>query len=1164
MNLFRQTQKNRGKKIFIYLIICLLTFGLHTNTRAANTISAALYQQMQSAKVTIDFKDASILTIINAIQDKTNITIGLHRSLDSEKMGKFTIKATNESVIDVLNKLFKGTGYTFKELDGTIMIVAREKEEVKQEEKVRTITGKIVDSDKKPLVGAMVLIKGSSEGAITDENGEFSLNAENGDVFEFSMMGYKPFESRIRANTGTMLIALEMDVQEMEDVKVVAFGTQKEESIVSSITTVRAKDLKSSSSDLTTQFAGKIAGMIGWQTGGMPGALTEGEMNTKFYIRGISSFQSGANHDPLILLDGVESSKLDLARINPDDIDSFTVLKDATATSMYGARGANGVIIVETKKGVDGTVYTTASYEVVASQPTETIDVVDPITYMQMHTQAMLSRNPLSTPKYDLERINRTASGKYPNHVYPMNDWYNMMFTNMTVNHRMGVSIRGGSKILQYYASINHNRDNGMLKTDKLNDFDTNIKNQQTSVRVNLSINLLAGIKLNINVNANIDKSHSPLTSMQRAYDLAFSASPVDFAAMYPADDYYNWPHLKFGGTETKQVNPYMELHKGYLDRTRFSTVGKAEYIHDLDKLIKGLEFRASVAMSNAALQTLAYTTVPYQYNLESYNFETGKHKLKALNPYEARRTLKLQQPGEHNSQTAAQTENTMQYEARLLHTAAWTDHQTSLTTVFQAIEGERFPGGNLLSAMPHRNISFSMRGSYGYKDKYFAEASFGYNGSERFALENKMGFFPAVGGAWMISKEKFMQSANSWLPFLKLRASYGMVGNDGIIDNPRFVYLPIVNSSSWSAVRLFEQIGARYFMESYANPDILWEISEQANIGLDGKMFNGEFEFTIDAYQQNRLNIIGHKMIPSAMGVEYPQLGNIGSVRSRGIDLSVKYQKQFSNDFWAIINGTLTYSKATYLHIEEASNKPIWQQKEGQDISKQLGYIAEGLFSDETEIKNSPFQGSDVMPGDIRYRDLNGDNVIDVEDATFIGFPETPRLIYGINGFINYKGFEFNFAFQGSGNRSFFMDPVKIQPFVGDNNMLKAIYDDHWSVRNQSENPLWPRLSTLGIAKHNIQEDWYGTEGNKVSEVRKSTYFMRECSFIRCTSLELGYYIPQNITSKLRLKSIKFFARTNNPFVISNFDIWDIELGEDGFNYPIQRTYSFGINVSF
>jgi len=275
--------------------------------------------------------------------------------------------------------------------------------------------------------------------------------------------------------------------------------------------------------------------------------------------------------------------------------------------------------------------------------------------------------------------------------------------------------------------------------------------------------------------------------------------------------------------------------------------------------------------------------------------------------------------------------------------------------------------------------------------------------------------------------------------------------------------------------------------------------------------------------------------------------------------------QHAFTPDIWIILNGTVTFNKATFMEIEEASGKEYYQMKKGHEISQQVGYIAQGLFRDEAEIASAPVQGSNVLPGDIRYRDLNNDGVIDVKDVTYIGFPETPRLIYGFSGNFYYKGLELGFAFQGSGKRAFFMNPVAMSPFYENNAMLTAIYKDHWTPDNMKSNPLWPRLSTDNIGRHNQQEDWYGELSNSgVKEVRKSTYFMREGKFLRCQSIELGYNLPKTWSKRLALSNLKVFARANNPFIISSFKIWDVELGEDGFNYPIQRTYSVGVNVSF
>lgn len=1128
------------------LVVCLL-LGF-TNGYA---------QDVTSKKVTLDQKNTPLIDVLLEIQKQTGVNFAYEKA-QLEQFKPVTIKVQQKPLKEVLDVIFKDSGFTYKIMGNNVVIFRQQ--EVKSTQ-MMTVSGKVTDNDGNPIPGATVIIHGTTQGVATDADGKYTLAVRPDDVLQVSFIGYKtetvPVKGKSRLN-----ISLNPTAENIEEVTVVAFGTQKKESVVSAITTVRPMDLKSSNSDLTASFAGKIAGMIGWQTGGIPGALTEEEMNTKFYIRGITSFQTDANIDPLILLDGVETSKLDLARLAPEDIESFSVMKDASATAMYGARGANGVILVTTKKGQEGSVYASLRYESVFSMPTKDIDVVNPITYMKMYNQALIGRSPLAAPKYSEETINRTASGKYPSWLYPQNDWYKMMFKDYNVNHHLGVNIRGGSKVVQYYASVNYNRDQGMLKTDKLNDFDCNITNNQTQFRANLTIDLKAGIKLLVNSSASLDKYHGPLNSMNEAYWLAFNASPVDFAALYPGDDTYGWPHLRFGTTPSRQTNPYMQLQQGYIQRTRYSTINKAEYIHNLASLIKGLELRASVAMVQSGYYTTAFYTTPFQYALASYDFETGKHKLQDLSPYDAHRTLKVDHVRNGKGLSVSTTDTRVTYEARALHTAAWKDHQTSLTAVFQAMERTYTPVATVLNGMPQRNLTFSMRGSYGFKDRYFIEGSFGYNGSERFAKKNRMGFFPAGGLAWVVSNERFMQSTSNWLEFFKLRVSWGKVGNDGIINEPRFVFLPLIKTKIAGEPKPYGQTFDRYQIYSYANENIQWEIAEQVNFGLEAKFFKGILEITVDAYQELRHNILSTRTtIPSSMGIEVAPLDNIGKARSRGIDFAGKIQHSFSNDLWVILNGTLTYNKVIYKEIEEATDKPAWQRKVGHELSQQVGYIAEGLFKDQAEIDNSPVQGGDVMPGDIRYRDLNNDGVIDVNDATYIGFPETPRLIYGFSGFINYKNFEFSFAFQGSGNRSFFMNPERLSPFDGDHAMLKAIYKDHWSETNMANKPFWPRLSTYNLVHHNPQEDWYN-ENN--AEIRKSTYFMRECNFLRCTSLELAYNMPRELMAKWKLQNVKFFVRANNPFMFSNFKVWDVELGEDGFNYPIQKTYSIGLNFSF
>ena len=738
------------------------------------TINGVLAQETEKT-ISVKLEDASVLEALQEINRLSGNMVTFRKEEVEKETGKVTLDMQNAKVLDVVKKVLEGTSLSCTETNGRIVVIPKPADLIE-------VTGRVVDEKGDPIPGASVVVYGTQQGVSTDIDVNVTLNPTS---------------------------------ENIEEVQVVAFGTQKKESVVSAITTIRPMNLKSSSSDLTTQLTGKIAGIIGWQTGGLPGALTEEEMNTKFYIRGISS--SNGVSEPLVLIDGVESSRLDLARMAPEDIESFSVLKDASATAMYGARGANGVILVTTKKGEEGSVYTSVRYEAVASMPTDKIEVVDPVTYMRMYNQALLARNPEASPAYSIERIERTGNPNYPSFVYPANDWYKILFKNYSINHRAGLSVRGGSNVLQYYASVNYTYDAGMLKTDDLNQFDVNIKNSTISSRINLNVNLNAGIRLLLNTSFNVDKYHGPATDVTAAYAMAFNATPVDFAPTYPGDDTYNWPHIRFGKENEESKNPYLEIQKGYVERTRYSTINRAEYIQNLSSLVKGLELRASVSYSQTGLYASSYSSTPYEYALKEYDFETGKHTLEALNADRADRTLTL-------LPDYPLTESQMTYELRLLHTAAWGEHQTSITGVAQM--QEQTSGGSnqdVLEAMPRRNMTFSMRGTYGYKNRYFAEASFGYNGSERFAEGNRFGFFPSVGAAWVISNEPFMQSVYNWLPYLKLRASWGQVGNDGIIETPRFVFLPDIKTREGAYVDPSPGGGSiqRYYISSYPNDNI-------------------------------------------------------------------------------------------------------------------------------------------------------------------------------------------------------------------------------------------------------------------------------------------------------------------------------------------------------
>ncbi len=1102
---------------------------------------------IQGQKVSIDVENASLKEVLLLLNKDHDAMIIYEESLVAG-VKDITISSADAAMEEVLDICLKGTNLTYKYVNDLIVIKSKSPIATSQEKTV--IRGKIVDDLGEPLPGCNILSLEDETGTITQTDGEFVLQVRTmPNTLQVSFIGFENQTIIVTDPEKVLNIKMELSANSLGEVAVVAFGEQKKESMVSSITSVKSEQLKSSSADLTTELAGNIAGLIGWQTGGAPGAMTEEDMNTKFYIRGITSFQGSANTEPLILLDGMEITKVDLARINPDDIESLNVMKDAAATAMYGARGANGVIYVQLKKGKAGNLLATASVETVWNQPTKKLDVVNPIDYMRYYNKAQLSRNPGGTPKYSRDYIERTASGDYPDWVYPANNWSEQLFKDYSVSERYNVNVQGGGPKVQYRGSVSHNVDHGMIKSDKLNQFDIDINAQTTVINTNFTVNMNKNAKLQLVSWNAMDKYHGPKAGVKELYHYSFNTNPVDFAAVYPADEQFDYPHIRFG-KKNRSTNPYAELHAGYQDRSRFTSKNKVQYVQKLSSILENLEFRASVDYQKTALFSAVYSTQPAYYSLGSYDHTTGKHTLLPLNELEARRTIEL----DANS-SRSYGESQHGYTVELLHGTSWSDHETSFHTVGYWLEKDNSIPKSYQQSLPQRNMGWSSRATYGYKTKYYFEASFGLNGSERFAKNNRFGFFPAGGVSWIASKENFLRSAN-WLTFLKFRATYGLAGNDGVIKDPRFVYLQDVGLSGTGNGLGQDLVSDEiYGIKNYGNPNTKWEVAESVNLGMDFKLFKGLIEGTIDAYQETRHNIYDYRRIlPGTMGLGQAPLDNVGTGRTRGIDLEGKIQKSFSPDVYLILSGTLSYAKSKYLEVEEATGKPDWQRKAGREISQPIGYVATGLFQSQEEILNSPRQGGDEMPGDIKYKDINHDGVIDQSDMVPIGHPTTPRLTYGFQGHFAYKKWEFGIAFQGLGDRSFFIDPTAISPFDKDRAMLKEIADSHWSPDNQATQPFWPRLSTYNIQSHNPQE--------MTSRGFRSTYFLQNGKFLRCRKIEVGYYLDNAWVKKAKFSGIKFFARVTNPFIISDFKIWDVELGANGFNYPIQKRFSIGVDI--
>ncbi|MDR2425362.1 MAG: TonB-dependent receptor [Prevotellaceae bacterium] len=1020
------------------------------------------------------------------------------------------------------------------------------------------VSGSIVDKSKEPLPGVNVVVRGTTQGVISDDNGEYSINITTGDstALVFSLLGFATQTVKIGTRR-VIAVTMENEAAELEEVTVVAFAKQKKESVIASISTVNTKELKVPSSNLTTAFAGRIAGLISYQRSGEPG-----RDNADFFIRGVTTFGTG-KANPLILIDGVEMTTEDLSRLTTDDIASFSIMKDANATALYGARGANGVILVTTKEGREGKASVQFRAEGSFSAPTENLAFTDPVTYMRLHNEAVRTRNPMTLLPYSTSKIHNTAQGNDPLY-YPANDWQALLFDKSTFNHRYNLNVSGGGTVAKYYIAASYSKDNGIIKMDKRNSFNNNIDINRYVLRANVNVNITKTTEAIVRLHGAFDDYSGPLDGGADLYNKAMNANPVFFQPFYPPDEANKYAkYILFGNYENGgYLNPYAEAMKGYKSSDRSNMLAQFELKQDLKFITEGLSARAMFNVNRYSLLEMRNAYKPFFFALPPKSGSYSEYILNALNPNDGQDYLTGAPSGKEQT-------NSMYVEAALQYSRTFGErHSLSGLLVYTLRESKNGQAGDLQSALPHRNLGLAGRLTYNFDSRYFIEGNFGYNGSERFAENERFGFFPSIGGGWIVTSEEFMKPLAGTLSKLKLKATYGLVGNDAIgSDNDRFFYLANVNMNDGSLAYRFGQNfdskgyysnGVGISISRYPDPFITWEISHKTNFGLEMNLWNS-LEIQVDYFREKRSKILQiRSFIPTLMGLQgSAPSSNIGQASGGGVDMSVDYSKTFGKDLWMVLRGNFTYAASKYDVYEEPDYVDTpWRSHKGRKISQQYGYVAERLFLDEAEVANSPVQFGEYGAGDIKYKDINGDMKIDENDQVAIGFPTTPEIIYGFGISVGWKNFDLSTFFQGSARSSFWIDPNATAPFVnakvGDltsnRAMLQYYADSHWSEDSRNIYALWPRLSTYGISNNN----------------KTSTWFMRDGSFLRLKTAEIGYTLPKALANKVFLQNARIYLSGTNLMVFSKFKMWDPEMAGNGLAYPVQRVFNIGLNVDF
>ncbi|WNH08378.1 SusC/RagA family TonB-linked outer membrane protein [Thalassobellus suaedae] len=791
----------------------------------------------------------------------------------------------------------------------------------------KKVSGTILDTAGQPLPGVNIIIKGTQRGTSTDFDGNFSIRANEADILVISYLGFVTKEIAVKGKS-TINVSLDSDTSDLDEVVLVSFGKQKKSSVIASISTIKPSELKIPSSNLTTALAGRVAGLISFQRGGEPG-----RDDASFFVRGVTTF--GYGNVPLILIDGVELTVSDLRRIHPDDIAAFSIMKDASATALYGARGANGVIYVTLKEGIEGPARYSGRIEASFSSPTRNIELADPITYMRMGNEAVKTRDPLGLLIYSQEKIAKTAAGIDPI-LYPTTDWYRELFKNYTLNKRANFNVNGGGKVAKYYVAMSATQDNGILEVPKLNDFNNNVKFTQFNLRSNTNIDLSKTSKLNVKFNLAFDEYSGPVTPSgqsggQYVYNLVMRSNPVLFRPFYEPDaanEFTN--HILFGNyaeddNTPSYINPFAEMAKGYQEGTTNKLIGQLEFIQNLKSVTEGLEFKGVFAATKESRYSINRAYNPYYYS-PYQNPDTDEVILIPLNEEQGTEYLDFADGEKYVSSTTY-------LESRLTYNKTLNETHDFTGLLVYTLNHRLFSvtGGTLQDGLAFRNMGLAGRFTYGYDNRYFGEFNFGYNGSERFAKNERWGYFPSLGFGWLASNEKFLENNNA-ITNLKFKVTYGLVGNDAIGSrSDRFFYLSQVNLNdgnyTYPTGEAYDYRNGGISIGRYANDQITWETAKKLNLGIELGLFN-DLTFEVDFFSEKREDILTDRIIPSTLGLQAGVRANVGEAKSQGIDGSLVYNKSFDSDFWLQVEQTLPMQLMKLLKLKN------------QIILKLLGYL--------------------------------------------------------------------------------------------------------------------------------------------------------------------------------------------------------------------------------
>ncbi|MDR1882618.1 MAG: TonB-dependent receptor [Prevotella sp.] len=1111
----------------------------------------AVNSYSQTTRLSLKLNNGTIREAFSRIEKQSEYIFFYYDNiLDVNK--KVSVDVENQTVDKILDEVLKTTGSTYTISDRQIYITkSNEPVSITQQKPAKKITGVVKDVANTELPGVTVQIKGTAIAYITDADGKFELKIPDvisSPVLVFKYIGFQ--EREVDPNGQTEIsVTMEEKPSDLKEVVVVGYGTQKKESVVGSVQTVRPNELRVPSSSLSTSFAGRLAGVIAVQRTGEPGAD-----GANFWIRGVAT-TSGAT-SPLIIIDGVEGSSGDLNSYSPEMIESFSVLKDATATALYGSRGANGVLIITTKSGVtEGKAIINLRIEENVKQPLKTPNTVGGAQYMQLYNEAYWYRRAGGTPYTD-EKIQGTLAHADP-YVFPDVDWYDEMFNNTSYATNVNLNIRGGGPKADYYMGANVSSESGMLKnlSKDFYSYDGNIDVKNYVFQNNATVRLTPSSTISLKLHAQLKDTKGPNRGTGDVFNDIMRSNPVAYPVLWPAGDPRQISglapeHIMWGGIQSDgYVNPVAEMTNGYKTSFESTVMAQLSFKQKLDFVLPGLSANALLSFKNWTSSTTTRSFSAYnRYSLTGY---TLNPQTWTVEDYEIHAEGNTTTPVLSTSGANA-GDRTIYIQAQLDYNRTFNKlHNVQGMLVYNQSEyNNNVPGSDLLVNLPKRTQSIAGRVSYAFDNKYLAEANFGYNGSEGFAKGHRFGFFPAVAVGYNISQEEFWTPLKNTVSNLKARASWGKVGNDKGAD--RFMYLSSLalqdRAYRTGVEQDYEISGPRY--NRYANPALTWEVGTKINVGLDVGLFN-DINIMFDVFREKRENIFGERgTIPAFLGTANTKIyGNLVEVENKGMDFALNYDKEINKDWFLSVRGTFTFARNKVLELDEPDYL-LYPNKTrvGHQINQWSLLLAERLFIDQAEIDNSPRQSySIVKPGDIKYTDIpdvNGEynGIIDDNDKVYTGYPTNPELIYGFGASAKYRKFDASFFMQGQARVSLLMEnfhPFGTTGTRNNYNVLDWVAEARWNPDDQDPYAKYPALS--------LDQFNNTTVG--------STFWLRDASFLKLKTVEIGYSD----------KFYRIYVSGNNLLTFSPFKYWDPEQGGgSGYKYPNQRVFNVGVQMNF